>query len=364
MKVTCPGCSTVYNVPEERLTKSVTQMGCRKCGANLVFFKSPGAEGPSVPRPPTPGPPGEPEKKRWSPLKLLKYAAIGLVALIVVGALAVYGLFHMAKRSQEYKLARVFIIKNHEINKALGGRIDEGPSLTSFNVKSSKGQGRADMGFEVAGPAGSTDVRVLLEKDKGVWRVVKAAYLGKDGRPVMVLPGRARPASPKPAEAAVKKPREKRMLARQRSKVHLDLARRYYRDKMFKHALRECTRAISVDPKNPDAYFLRGVYHVKKGDKEKGLSDLKKTVALDPGYARAYEYMGWVYGSKKNYDESVAQFSRLIELKPRYAKAYYQRGAAHFKRGDAKSALRDMEKSCKLGYKMGCETLRQFKKAI
>ncbi len=359
MKVTCPGCSTVYTVPENRLTKELTQMGCRKCGANLVFFRSPEAAARSVP-----GPPAQPEKKRWSPVKLLKYAAIGFLALVVVGAAAVYGLFYMAKRSEEYKLARAFIIKNPEINRALGGRIDEGPSLTSFNVKSSKGQGRADMGFEVAGPAGSTDVRVLLKKEEGVWRVVKAEYLGRDGRQIMVLPGRAEAAAPKPGKGAAQKPQEKRMLARERSKVHLDLARRYFRDKMFKHALRECTRAISADPKNPDAYFQRGVYHVKNGAEEKGLNDLKKTVALDPGYARAYEYMGWVYGSKKDYDESVAQFSRLIELKPRYGKAYYQRGAAYFKKGDAKSALRDMERSCKLGYKMGCETLRQFKKAI
>lgn len=373
MKVTCPGCSATYNVPESKLQKDITQTGCRRCGANLVFIRSPE---PKPPRLPEVHPEavraadlGEPPEKKGFPLaKVLKYAALGVVVLVVAGALFIYGLFYMTKRSDAYKAARGWVSQNREVRDAVGGRIDQGPDMISFNVKSSGDTGRADMTFAVHGPGGSTDVRVLLIKERGTWRVTKAAYLGPSGRPVM-LPLQERPRAKlakkrAPPKKTGKEPEEKKIDPKEQARGHIDTAHRLFGQKRYADSAKEYSKAIELDPKNAKAYYWRGVAHIRRGDSTGGLSDMKQAVALDPKNAKAHEYLGWLYGTMGRYAKATSHFTRVIELKPRYGKAYYQRGAAYFKRGDSKRGMKDMEKACGLGYKPGCDAMLSFRKAI
>jgi tetratricopeptide (TPR) repeat protein len=288
--------------------------------------------------------------------------------LVLAAALFFYGLFYMTKRSDAYKAARGWVSQNQQVRAAVGGRIDEGPDMTSFNVKSSGDTGSADMTFSVRGPGGSTEVRVLLIKERGAWRVIKAAYLDSSGRPVM-LDLREKPrakiakkrAPPKKSE---KKPEEEKPDPGEQARAHIDTAHRLFGQKRYTDSVREYSKAIEMDPKNAKAYYWRGIAYIKQKETPRGLSDMKQAVALDPKNARAHEYLGWLYGSMGRYAKATSHFTRVIELKPRYGKGYFQRGAAYFKRGDAKRGMKDMEKACGLGYKPGCDAMLSFRKAI
>lgn len=56
-----------------------------------------------------------------------------------------------------------------------------------------------------------------------------------------------------------------------------------------KAAIADYTRVIELQPKNADAYALRGTIHLSLGRKADALADLQKAVQLDPTLKLEYE---------------------------------------------------------------------------
>jgi Flp pilus assembly protein TadD len=148
-------------------------------------------------------------------------------------------------------------------------------------------------------------------------------------------------------------------------------------------AIAELTRAIKKNPDYRDAYFRRGLAHMKKGDSARAEKDFlevlridpsyyhakadlenarapraayllfgegnaainagkydlalekfNQAIALYPGYAGAYNYRGYVYSGKKMYDEAEADYEKAVELNPELAEAYYNLGILYRRRGE------------------------------
>jgi tetratricopeptide (TPR) repeat protein len=144
-------------------------------------------------------------------------------------------------------------------------------------------------------------------------------------------------------------------------------------------ALKDCNRAIELNPKFINAYFRRGLIFVELGDLELALLDFDITLEFDPQHADAYIQRSWTYfrindyprakqdcRSVKAIDKSsfwanyisgvvdslsglhhtaLKNFSRAIELSPNYVSARYHRGIVHYELGNVAAAMADFEQA-------------------
>jgi tetratricopeptide (TPR) repeat protein len=144
-------------------------------------------------------------------------------------------------------------------------------------------------------------------------------------------------------------------------------------------ALKDCNRAIELNPKFINAYFRRGLILVELGDLDLALSDFNLTLDFDPEHADAYIQRSWTYFRKNEYARAkqdcrtvktldnasfwanyisgivdslsglhhtaLKNFSRAIELSPNYVSAHYHRGIVHYELGNKAAAMADFDRA-------------------
>ena len=121
-------------------------------------------------------------------------------------------------------------------------------------------------------------------------------------------------------------------------KVHS--AQYYYRrgiaksnQKQYEQAIKEYSKAITVDPKFLDAYLKRTQIHYKLGDYQGVLDDCYRIITINPSFATAYYYQGRARYSSGYVQASIESYNEALRQDKDYAQAYYYRGIAH---GDLK----------------------------
>jgi hypothetical protein len=117
---------------------------------------------------------------------------------------------------------------------------------------------------------------------------------------------------------------------------------------------------IEQTPDNAEAYNSRGLYYGKAGEIEKALDDFRSAVQYAPQDYRYHNNLGVTYDRLGMYDDAVQEYSAAIDINQSYAEAIGNRAALFLRAGDIRSALRDIERSCDLGYAMSCATLQML----
>jgi transcriptional activator len=120
-------------------------------------------------------------------------------------------------------------------------------------------------------------------------------------------------------------------------------------------------RALVLNPKEPEAYFWRGVTRAALGEKELAVRDLKTATELKSDYAEAYDQLGYLLLGLKRYDEAINSLTTLITLSPTYenGRAYQLRATARYNKGDVQNALADARQACSLGDPEACKSAQQ-----
>jgi Flp pilus assembly protein TadD len=109
-----------------------------------------------------------------------------------------------------------------------------------------------------------------------------------------------------------------------------------------------CTRLIHRNPKNVNAFNLRGLLYSAKGQYDLALADLNEVIRLAPKDATAWNNRGFVYNNMGNYDGALADLDEAIRLNPNHALAHKNRGIAYEKKGDLENALAEYNLSVTL----------------
>jgi tetratricopeptide (TPR) repeat protein len=78
------------------------------------------------------------------------------------------------------------------------------------------------------------------------------------------------------------------------------------------------------------------------GNFRPALADLARAIELDPRHAEAYWIRGAIYQQQRRYPRAVADFTRALEIKPDLAAAYYWRGRTYKLMGNHEQALADL----------------------
>lgn len=140
----------------------------------------------------------------------------------------------------------------------------------------------------------------------------------------------------------------------QQVEKHLRQVYRFYRDNRLKEAIEECGKAIRLDPRNPQAYYWRGLVYLKTGEHDPALEDFRVAVGLKPDFREAHDNLGWIYSRKNLPDEALFHLSRSIELNGENAWAFYHRALVFQRKGERQKALADAKKACDLKSQDGC----------
>ncbi len=83
------------------------------------------------------------------------------------------------------------------------------------------------------------------------------------------------------------------------------------------------SRAIDLNPQMFQAYFSRGLLHLKAGDATAALADFEQTVSMVPGFAQGFLQRGLAREQLGNAKEAREDFDRAARMDPRDPAALY-----------------------------------------
>ena len=109
--------------------------------------------------------------------------------------------------------------------------------------------------------------------------------------------------------------------------------RGYVYRKMNKNgeAIKDLTKAIELKPDLARAYFDRGYVYAQIGEKEKAIRDYSQAINLRSKVAvDAYNNRGNCYMSLRQYENALSDFNEAIALKPKFAIYYRNRGLCYY----------------------------------
>lgn len=111
-------------------------------------------------------------------------------------------------------------------------------------------------------------------------------------------------------------------------------------------AQQDLDKAIALNPKECDAYFLRGELYCDKDQYDLAISDLNKAIQLNPKRIGCYSTRGTIYAAAKQYDKAIADWSKQIEVSP-HPSAYRARARLYHIIGKNELALADYASAVK-----------------
>jgi lipoprotein NlpI len=178
--------------------------------------------------------------------------------------------------------------------------------------------------------------------------------------------------------------------------AHNNLGMTLYKTGGLDDAIEEFDKAIALDASYKEAYNNRGMIFNDKGQLDRAIEDFKMAITLDPYYYKAYANMGTAYGKAGLFDQAIESFTRAIVISPNFSDAYYNRaltynfmgqpgralddlnkaiklnagfgiaylnrGKLYLQEGRKDLAVRDLQEACELGYRAGCDALREATK--
>lgn len=125
------------------------------------------------------------------------------------------------------------------------------------------------------------------------------------------------------------------------------IARAYSRKGRLIEASAEIARAMSINPRNPDAYLVRANISTQRNEYAAALADLDRALAINPSYAFAHQAKGHVHARKRDYAQAVDAFTRAIEIDRQQASFYADRGAV-LARSNTERAFADAQRAIAL----------------
>lgn len=93
----------------------------------------------------------------------------------------------------------------------------------------------------------------------------------------------------------------------------------------------EVQAALAMDPKIPEAHFLRGEIEITHNQLAEGIQDMKAELAINPNFAMAWYRLGDAYVRQENWDLAVPSLQRSIWLNQFFSGPYILLGKSYFK---------------------------------
>lgn len=120
--------------------------------------------------------------------------------------------------------------------------------------------------------------------------------------------------------------------------AHLIAAQMMVRLEMEAMAEAELTRALTKDPRLPNANFLLGQMALFRGRLAEAITLSERELAINPSNAMALAQLGDAYTRQSDWDAAIGALQKSIWLNPYYSAPYILLGRAYMKKGQPSTA--------------------------
>ena len=144
---------------------------------------------------------------------------------------------------------------------------------------------------------------------------------------------------------------------RPHSRTHVAFATLYERKGESAKAIEEYKKAISIDPKDPEAYFGLGIIYEKQNKLAEARAIYEKVLVMDPKYVGTYNNLGALALREGNLPEAETYYRKAIEVDPYFPDAHYNLGLILEQQDKADAAISEYERSYSLQPQKGLDAL-------
>ena len=132
------------------------------------------------------------------------------------------------------------------------------------------------------------------------------------------------------------------------SEVLLKKGHAYALRTKWREALALYDKALSFDPDNPEAWYLRASVFIETGRNTEALADCERAITLNQNFAGAWSKKGHALYNLERYEEAVSACTRALALNGNDAAAWYIKGVCLDELGRSKEAQEAYGKSLEL----------------
>jgi len=127
----------------------------------------------------------------------------------------------------------------------------------------------------------------------------------------------------------------------------------------FHGAMKDYNSALDLNPKLGDGFFARGNVKMKLQDYYGAIADFSSAIALNENYVEAYFNRGKAKQFLQAYEDAINDCSKIIQINPKSIDAYYMRGLLRIDFGDMKQGCLDLSKAGELGDQKAYEAIKE-----
>ena len=113
----------------------------------------------------------------------------------------------------------------------------------------------------------------------------------------------------------------------------------YHRRQLFPQAIRDCTKAVSLDPDNEKAHHNLAMVYIETKEYDQAARHLSKAVSLDGSVPLWHYQLGEVYQWAGKPEQALSSLQKAVELDPTLFKAHYRMGVVYEEMDDPQNAL-------------------------
>jgi len=94
-------------------------------------------------------------------------------------------------------------------------------------------------------------------------------------------------------------------------------------------SIRWMEKVTSMDPEDPDGFYLLGIAYEKNKDLEAATQAYNRVIEIKPDHVKAYYRTGLLYLGRREFKKAIELFEKAIEFEPDSAELNFRLGVAY-----------------------------------
>ncbi|MEW6606835.1 MAG: tetratricopeptide repeat protein [bacterium] len=135
---------------------------------------------------------------------------------------------------------------------------------------------------------------------------------------------------------------------KEKAKKRFDTGYQLYFKSNFEGAEKEFSKAIELDPSNPEYHFFLAKSYYKQKNSSKAIDELRLAIGIKPEYLQSHLLLGDIYFEGENWTEAEKAYLKAGELDDKNFDANFKVGQVYIKLKNVDKAITHLSKAKRL----------------
>ena len=126
----------------------------------------------------------------------------------------------------------------------------------------------------------------------------------------------------------------------------------------FYNSIQDYTKCISLDEKNSEAYYNRGVIYKLSSKYQEAINDFNVAISINPNSIDAFQNRGIMKSYLKD-KSALNDFNDVIKLDQKNGEAFYNRAIYFLNFNPKNDYCSDLKKAIDLGFELAIEVYNE-----